>query len=186
MALSRVSTTTGLFLSGAANAYSRISPRAIPPAKLPPLPNHLIRCSPEPASNSLGGLVPPLRKPLISADALAARPAPGPIDSVWSAAQPDRWPLEAPYREQSEPFAYVSPYPHHTPHSIPQLRTYIRPDGLNPKAGSIARESHPRQSPVLQTSQVLDSLPTKRVSGTTNRPGDYNHKGVSVPNSRDF
>src|ERR1035437_3194306 len=38
MALSRVSTTTGLFLAVGANWQRRMSPRAIPPATPPPLP----------------------------------------------------------------------------------------------------------------------------------------------------
>jgi len=38
-ALSRVSTTTGLALSGGAKWYRRISPLAVPPPKSPPFPN---------------------------------------------------------------------------------------------------------------------------------------------------
>ena len=40
IALLRVNTTTGRFLSGAAKLYSRTSPRAIRPATPPPLPTH--------------------------------------------------------------------------------------------------------------------------------------------------
>src|SRR5215471_1039609 len=48
MALSRVSTTTGLFLLGGANWYSRTSRRATLAAMLPPPPEQAIRRSSEP------------------------------------------------------------------------------------------------------------------------------------------
>jgi hypothetical protein len=45
MALSRVNTTTGLFLSGRANRYSRTSPRATLAAMLPPPPKRPVHRS---------------------------------------------------------------------------------------------------------------------------------------------
>ena len=54
IALSRVSTSTGRCLSGRAKRYSRISPRSIAPATLPPAPSQQLQRSYQDAAGSPG------------------------------------------------------------------------------------------------------------------------------------
>src|SRR6266480_1405972 len=120
MALSRVSTTAGLFLCGA-NWYRRISPRAILPATLPPLPKAVIHGVRAAVSRNPRGRVLPWREPPASEGAPARRRAPAPNDSVSSGAPHDRWRLKASYREQSGQSPYVDLTPQDTPQDTPQL-----------------------------------------------------------------
>src|SRR5581483_518491 len=116
MALFRVRIRTGRFLSGAANWYSRTSPRAILAATPPPIPNlalplrfALFGCSPggrvlHGLAGSTGGDVP------------AVRLAPARNGFAWYAWLPCPRPVTASYPAQFERSAYVEPVTQYTPH----------------------------------------------------------------------
>jgi hypothetical protein len=114
MALSRVSTTAGLFLSGGANWYRRTSPRAILAATLPALPKAVTPDAVAAASCSLRGRVLPLPESPVSGGAPARRRVPMLNDFVWSGVPRDRWLPKASYREQSGRFPYVDSVPQST------------------------------------------------------------------------
>jgi len=130
--LFRVITTTGRFLSGAANAQIRTSPRASLPAILPPTPT--IELHRDLVDVPCRQLAPALRvrESRFCASARAAHRAPVPSGFAWSAWQPVRWPAGALYRAQSALFPYVDPSPQYTQHqncrvtrlSLPSLWRY--------------------------------------------------------------
>src|SRR3954468_16318542 len=137
MALPRVSTSTGLFLSGGANWYNRISPRLIPAAIRPLLPRRgfLRECAA--FANSPGGRVLPYLALPIVGGVLGARLAPRRSGSFSSALRPDRQLARGAYRERSELFAYVD----YTPQYIPQSRN----QSLASQNQSIANRQYPKR-----------------------------------------
>src|ERR1035437_10203850 len=112
-----VSTTTGLFLAGGANWQKRMSPRSIPPATPPPLPNHgLHRASVARSHSRRGHAARELGSP-ISGGVLGARRESTQSDSAWYDARPGRSPVGASYREQPGSFPYVESTPQYTPYT---------------------------------------------------------------------
>src|ERR1035438_8401211 len=117
MALERVRTTTGLFLSGGAKLYRRTSPRTILPAMPPPLPKDRIHRAPAAAASNHRGRALPRRALPISEDVPAAPRARARNDFVSFGARLGQWRAAASYREQSGRFPYVDPIPQYTPHT---------------------------------------------------------------------
>src|SRR5712692_7531412 len=122
MALLRVSTRAGRFLSGAANWYSRTSPRAIwprailpatwPPTPNPALPRRLAKVASRPGGRALHWLAVPTR-----GDVPAARRAPEPTGFAWYASRLGRRRVTAFYPARFERFPYGEPSPQYTPHT---------------------------------------------------------------------
>jgi hypothetical protein len=102
MALSRVSTTTGLFLSGGANWYSRISPRAILSATQPRIPKEPTRRAPPAARNTPPDHVLPGTEWSIAGGVHGERPAPALNDCVLSGGPRGPLPATVSYRERPE------------------------------------------------------------------------------------
>jgi len=117
MALERVRTTTGLFLSGGAKLYRRTSPRTILPAMPPPLPKDRIHRTPAAAASNPRGRVLPRRALPISGDVPAELRARARNDSVLFDARHCQWRAATSYREQSGRFPYIDPIPQYTPHT---------------------------------------------------------------------
>src|ERR1022692_4379458 len=116
MVLSRVSTITGLFLSGGANWYKRMSPRAIPPATPPPLPKQALPSASAVRPHSPCGPAPQELGSPISGDVREARRESTLSGSASYGALLGRSPATASYREQPESFPYVESTPQYTPH----------------------------------------------------------------------
>jgi len=118
---SRVSTTTGLLLSGGANSYIRTSPRAIRPATQFPHPTdgslHLSAA----ASDSLPAHALPWHADPTFADARAEHPSSARSGCASSAVPPDPPPATTSYREQPGSFPYVDSTPQSTPHPLPAV-----------------------------------------------------------------
>src|SRR3974377_1320844 len=125
MELSRVSTTTVLFLFGGAKLYRRTSPRAILPATPPPLPIDAIHPWLAAASNNLRGHALPGRAPLVSGGVPAMRRAPMRNGSVSSGVQRGRWPARAFRRARSGRLPYVD-----------SIRQYTRQQSSSPAVTS--------------------------------------------------
>jgi hypothetical protein len=117
MALSRVSTRTGLFLSGGANWYRRISPRAILSAMQPRTPKEPPRHALQAAGNNPPDHALPGTEWIIAGDVHAERPAPMPNGCVSSGRPRGPLPATAFYRERSGWFPCVESNPQFSPQS---------------------------------------------------------------------
>src|SRR5713101_8042536 len=121
MALLRVSTRAGRFLSGAANWYSRTSPRAIwprailpatwPPTPKPVLPRRLATVASSPGGRALPWLAVPT-----GGDVPAGRRAPRRNGFAWCASRLGRRRVTAFYPARFEQFPYVDSIPQYNPH----------------------------------------------------------------------
>src|SRR5713101_1419794 len=121
MALLRVSTRAGRFLSGAANWYSRTSPRAIwprailpatwPPIPNPALPRRLAAAASSPGGRALHWLAVPT-----GGDVPAGRRAPKRNGFAWCASRLGRRRVTASCPARFERFAYVESIPQYTQH----------------------------------------------------------------------
>jgi hypothetical protein len=116
-ALSRVSTTTGLVLSGGGKPQRRISPRAILLAIQPRLPRGALRQATAAISNILRGRALPMRVPPVYGGAPSTPRGRVQIDSASSSARLYLWLEAASYQEQPGSFPYVDSAPQYTPQS---------------------------------------------------------------------
>src|SRR5271157_4585746 len=119
MARLRVCTRAGRFLSGAANWYSRTSPRAILPATWPPIPNpalprRLAAVASSPGGRALHWLAVPT-----GGDVPAGRRAPERTGFAEYASRLGRRRVTAFYPARFVRFAYVESIPQCTPHRTP-------------------------------------------------------------------
>src|SRR6266849_5039128 len=120
MALLRVSTRAGRFLSfvlaPAANWYSRTSPRAILPATQPPIPNPALRRPLANVASSPGGRALHWLAVPTGGDVPAGRRAPRRNGFAECASRLGRRHITAFYPARFERFAYVESTPQYTPH----------------------------------------------------------------------
>ncbi len=133
-ALSRVSTTTGLALSGEAKRYSRMSPRAISLAKSPPFPNRTGPPSLLGRLDSLCGRVVPVPGSRDFSGALGGPPESARNDSTSFAVPPSPWRAIAWNRGRPEWFPYVDSIPQSTPQpDVLAVFSVLSKPGLLPK-----------------------------------------------------
>src|SRR5271157_4539200 len=116
MARLRVCTRAGRFLSGAANWYSRTSPRAILPATWPPIPNPALPRRLAAVASSPGGRALHWLAVLTGGDVPAGRRAPERTGFASCASRLGRRRVTAFYPTRFVRFAYVESIPQYTPH----------------------------------------------------------------------